>query len=219
MSPRNIQFAVAFLLSLVVTLPACAMGTKNNMAGMHMPRTVTAFEIDEMEWRDGSDYAMKAGVWTGTELSRLTLSGEAHRRGQTTTQELTVDIQRAMSPFWDAGLTIRHSDSQNLTGLSLSGTAWYFIHVDSALFWDQDADTFVFDLHAEHELPLSRQWMLVSSLEWERPITGDGHRETEWGFRFVHEQPNRLGFYGGVVFHDESEHREKQVVLGIRYWL
>ena len=208
----------ALLLSCLLTLstPTRAAG----MAGMHMPRTVNAFEVDELETRGSSDHSVKAGGWIGIELTRVTLSGEIHHHEGDTDDEITLGIQRAISPFWDAGLVLRSTDANNLPGFRLTGTSWYFIHLDTEFFWDNEADSLLLDLHAEHELPLSRQWMFLSSFELETRLSGDSHRNTEWGFRFVREHPNRFGFYGGVVARKEtSEPPATQLVVGFRYWM
>lgn len=195
-----------------------------DMAGMDSMANVHAIFIDQFEWQGASTFALEAEGWYGDELQKIAYKVEAEKEpDEDTHSELTLGWQTGISAFWDSKLALRHDksghDERNWVGGGFSGTAPYFVHVDGMLFTGEG--DFLLSLKAEHKIPLTRHWLLKSSLELEA-VSGDesGFSEIEAGVRVHYETVKRWTAYTGIEWHSSplEDESDTAIVLGFSYW-
>ena len=180
---------------------------------------LTKVTIDQLEAREDDGSALEGSVWFGgdkhkawfkTEVERA--EGETERAlSRTTKKELQALYSRAIAPFWDLQMGVRHdfeleSDSRNWGVLALNGLAPYFFEVDTSLFVGEDGNT-ALRLEAEYELLFTQQWILSPEIEVNffgqntpETHTGSGLSDVEAGLRLRYEFTPQFAPYIGVNY-------------------
>ncbi|WP_246068643.1 copper resistance protein B [Microbulbifer harenosus] len=174
---------------------------------------LTKVIIDQLEVREHDGSALEGSLWFGGDLNKLWLKTEVEREnGETENAELQALYSRAVAPYWDLQLGLRHDfkleggDSRNWATIGLNGLAPYFFEVDSALFLGEDGDS-ALRLEAEYELLLTQQWILSPEIEINfygqndpGTNTGSGLSDIEAGLRLRYEFTPQFAPYIGVNY-------------------
>ena len=203
---------------------------------------LTKVTFDQLEVRENDGGAVKADLWFGDDRDKLWLKTEWERsEGETEKAELQALYSRAVSPYWDLQMGVRHdfeteSDSRNWGVIGFNGLAPYFFEVDSALFVGEDGDA-ALRLEAEYELLFTQQWILSPEIEADffgqndrESGTGSGLSDVELGLRLRYEFTPQFAPYIGVHYEkkfgnaadfarDEGEHTSvTSWVVGLHAW-
>ena len=174
---------------------------------------LTKVTIDQLEAREHEGSALEGSLWFGSDLNKLWLKTEVEREdGDTTDSELQALYSRAVAPYWDLQVGIRHDfkleggDSKNWAAIGFNGLAPYFFEVDSALFLGEDGDS-ALRLEAEYELLFTQQWILSPEIEMNfygqndpDTHTGSGLSDIEAGLRLRYEFTPQFAPYIGVNY-------------------
>ena len=203
-----------------------------------------SLQADELEIRDAEGskpIAWEVQGWLGYDLDKLYFKTEGERAdGETESSELQLLYSKAISPFWDMQIGLRHDfspgDSQSWAVFGVQGLAPYFFEVDSALFVGESGQAGL-RLSAEYELLLTQKLILSPSLEvnlyskkdQDRRI-GSGLSDLEAGLRLRYEIKREFAPYVGLNWEKkygdtadfaslEGESTDDlQLVLGIKAW-
>ncbi|WP_323844303.1 copper resistance protein B [Microbulbifer magnicolonia] len=203
---------------------------------------LTKVTFDQLEVRENDGGALKGDLWFGSDRNKLWLKTEWERdEGETEKAELHALYSRAIAPYWDLQMGVRHdfeteSDSRNWGVIGFNGLAPYFFEVDSALFVGEDGDT-ALRLEAEYELLFTQQWILSPEIEADffgqndrDAGTGSGLSDIELGLRLRYEFTPQFAPYVGVHYEkkfgnaadfarDEGEHTSiTSWVIGLHAW-
>ncbi|MFC6633099.1 copper resistance protein B [Microbulbifer taiwanensis] len=204
---------------------------------------LTFLNIDQLEVREDDSQAFNGDLWFGGDRDKLWLKGTLEREeGETENAELQVLYSRAVAPYWDLQMGLRHDfklengPSKNWGVIGLQGLAPYFFEVDSALFVGEDGDI-GFSVGAEYELLFTQR--LILSPEIELDFYGQNDRENELGtglsdmeagLRLRYEFTRQFAPYIGVhrerkfgraadfAREDGHETRETTWVIGLKAW-
>ncbi|HEY8568716.1 copper resistance protein B [Microbulbifer sp.] len=174
---------------------------------------LTKVMIDQLEAREHNGSALEGSLWFGSDFNKLWLKTEVEREdGETTDSELQALYSRAVAPYWDLQVGVRHDfkleggDSKNWAAIGFNGLAPYFFEVDSALFLGEDGDS-AFRLEAEYELLFTQQWILSPEIEMNfygqndpDTHTGSGLSDIEAGLRLRYEFTPQFAPYIGVNY-------------------
>ena len=209
-----------FLLSFLLW-PALA-----NATGMHTPGNLHSLTLDELEWQGKNISHLFVHGWSGDAFNKLSYELELdHTQHGDTAREVDLTYQFAVTPFSDLKVGLSHlvNESVNDTFITFGalGTTTGFIHFDSKLLLGP-AGKVGLSLEFEHEYPLSKHWVMESSITVEAlsGIEDSGLQETTLGLRFNYETLNRLGFYVGAEWTDEHQVSSDDLrgVIGLSYW-
>ncbi|WOX06906.1 copper resistance protein B [Microbulbifer pacificus] len=174
---------------------------------------LTKVTIDQLEAREHEGSALKGNLWFGSDFNKLWLKTEVEREdGETSNSELQALYSRAVAPYWDLKVGVRHDfileygDSKNWAAIGFNGLAPYFFEVDSTLFLGEDGDS-ALRLEAEYELLFTQQWILSPEIEMnfygqnDRDThTGSGLSDIEAGLRLRYEFTPQFAPYVGVHY-------------------
>ncbi len=202
------------------------------------------FQVDRLERRDSSDQTLTAweiDAWVGKDLNKLWIKSRGERAsGETTDNEIDLLYSRAVSPFWDLQLGLRHqfdpNPSQDWVGLGFKGEAPYLIESDISLFVNED-NLAELRMEFEYEYMLSRKWVLLPTLDASffsdddatRGI-GSGLSTMELGLRLAWEMRRDFSIYAGVNLEKAfgntadlleaagEDDSETQWVAGVGFW-
>lgn len=204
---------------------------------------LTKVTIDQLEAREHQGSALEGSAWFGGDFNKLWLKTEIEREdGETTNSELQALYSRAVAPYWDLQVGVRHDfkleggDSKNWAAVGFNGLAPYFFEVDSALFLGEDGDS-ALRLEAEYELLFTQQWILSPEIEMNfygqndpETHTGSGLSDIEAGLRLRYEFTPQFAPYFGVHYEkkfgntadfvrDEGESTSETTwVIGLHTW-
>ncbi|WP_237055659.1 copper resistance protein B [Microbulbifer sediminum] len=174
---------------------------------------LTKVTIDQLELREHEGSALEGSVWFGSDRDKLWLKTEVEREEDNTeSAELQALYSRAIAPYWDLQMGVRHDfqledgDSKNWGTIGFNGLAPYFFEVDSALFVSEDGDT-ALRLEAEYEFLFTQQWILSPEVEMNfygqddpDTNTGAGLSDVEAGLRLRYEFTPQFAPYIGVNY-------------------
>lgn len=174
---------------------------------------ITKVFIDQLEVREHDGDALNAGLWFGNDLNKLWIKAEVEQGdGETENSELQALYSRAVAPFWDLQLGVRHDfvleggDSKNWGVIGLNGLAPYFFEVDTALFIGDGGDTGL-RLEAEYEILFTQRLILSPEIQVNfygqndpATNTGSGLSDLEAGLRLRYELTPQFGPYIGVNY-------------------
>lgn len=211
----------------------------------HAPSTHFYVLFDRLENWDadpGSGQAWEANAWIGGDVNRLWLRSEGERtRGHTESADLEVLYGRAISPWWDAVVGVKHRfvpDAAARTQLAfgVQGLAPYKFEIAATGYLD-DNGRLSATAEAEYELLLTQRWILQPHVEahWASKRDGDlnegaGWTSAEASLRLRYEITRRFAPYVGVsherMFGDTADahafagepRRDTRFVAGLRIW-
>ncbi|WP_346837541.1 copper resistance protein B [Microbulbifer sp. SAOS-129_SWC] len=168
--------------------------------------------LDQLEARENDGGALEGDAWYGNDRDKLWLKADWERGdGDTEKAELQALYSRAIAPYWDLQMGVRHdfeaeSSSRNWATIGLNGLAPYFFEINPALFVGDNGDS-ALRLQAEYELLFTQRWIL--SPEFEADVFGQNDREAgtgagltnvEVGLRLRYEITPQFAPYFGVHY-------------------
>lgn len=213
-------------------------------SGMEDDPLLFKLMVDQLEWRDaegGNPLVWDADAWLGHDLNKLWFKTEGERvKGKTETAELQALYSRALDPYWDFQVGLRHDFKPELNrdwlALGFKGLAPYWFEVDASLFAGGNGQI-AGRLQAEYELMLTQRWVLSPEVELnaygkddEDTGVGSGISDLELGLRLRYEIRRELAPYIGInwekKFGNTADFAEEegaatddlQFVVGIRSW-
>ena len=197
------------------------------------------FKADKLEWRDSDEgdlLVWELDAWIGKDLNKLWVKSRGERLDSDTERsEIDVLYSRAISPFWDLQMGLRHEfrpkPTQDWLGFGFKGIAPYLFEVDANIFVNDDSQINA-RLEIEYEYMLSQKLVLVPNLELSIYSDNDNDREitsglslAELGLRLHYEIKREFSPYIGINFEKKfgnsevEESSESQLVLGLSFWL
>jgi len=206
---------------------------------------LTMLTIDQLEKRDTSSskpLAWELQGWVGYDLDKFVFKTEGERaEGETEKAELQLLYGKAITPFWDVQLGIRHDfhpkPTQNWAVVALQGVAPYYFETDVSFFIGENNQSGL-RLQSEYEIMLTQQWVLSPEIELnlysqndEKRGIGSGLSGIETGLRLHYEFKREFAPYIGINWEkkfgktadyarEEGEGKsDAQFVIGIRAWL
>ncbi|MCX2784556.1 copper resistance protein B [Microbulbifer thermotolerans] len=242
---NKLLFSGAMSVVLAVTAVAAPLSEGSASADSVMSHNtlLTTVTVDEMEVRENDDRALKGDLRFGDDRDKLRLKTDWKKNsGETEKAELYALYNRAIAPFWDLQLGVRHdfemeSDSRNWGVIGLNGLAPYFFVVDSMLFVGKGGDT-ALRLEAEYELLFTQRWILTPAIEADffgqnnyRSGTGSGLSDIELGLRLRYEFTRQFAPYIGVHYEKKfgntadfarelgEDTQITSLVAGLYFWL
>ncbi|MBY4677584.1 copper resistance protein B [Marinobacterium arenosum] len=230
--------------TLIALLAAGLLFSGNGLAATEDDPLLGMLNIDQLEWRDADDGSLLSWDvqgWVGYDLDKLWLKSEGERlAGRTESAELQLLYGRAVAPFWDLQLGLRHdfkpAEPQQWLAFGLQGLAPYQFEVDATAFIGEGGQS-ALRLEAEYELLLSQRLILSPEIELNlygeddasRGI-GSGLSDLELGLRLRYEIRREFAPYIGLNWErkfgdtadfarEEGESTDDlQAVIGIRAW-
>ena len=197
------------------------------------------FEVGRV---DGSNIqAWEGGVWIGQDLNKLWLKSDGERvAGETEGTETRLLYSRAIDPFWDLQVGLRHDTTvnakRNYINFGIQGLAPYYFETDANLSVSKKGQV-KFNTSFEYEMMLTQKLVLSPEVELNAYAKDDkpmgvaaGFSDIEAGLRLRYEVIREFAPYIGVnwakklgktadLASDEGENSsETSVVLGVRAW-
>lgn len=199
--------------------------------------------LNEFEGDDSGDHPLSwdAQAWLGHDLNKLWIKTEGERAGgETEDAEFQALYGRAVSPFWDFQVGLRHdarpSPSQDWVVIGMQGLARYFFEVDTALFIGESGNT-GFRFNAEYEKLFTQRLILTPEIEMNfygqnipQVSLGSGLSDITLGLRLRYEIRREIAPYLGLEWskyygnsadflrRDGIEVSDTKVVAGLRMW-
>lgn len=231
---------LASLLSLAFTANLSATDM-----GMGSPPLIASFSVDRLETqvRDGDNaYVWDTEGWLGRDINKFVFKSEGeYDDGEGMEDaELQLLYGRAILPFWDLRLGLRHdfrpNPSKTYAVVTLAGDAPYNIEVEASVYVSEDGDTSA-DLELEYDLRLTQRWILQPRAEFDFGFsqvsdldTGRGPGRLETGLRLRYEVLPEFAPYAGFnyetalgntrsLLNDADESRSDwSLILGLTAW-
>ena len=233
---KNKAFSVIFS-ALFLSIP-------DALASPHNDSPVYMFKVDQLEYQDadGDDPTVLEGeAWYGTDLNKVWLKTDAeYVSGEFEEAEIQLLYSRAIAPFWDLQLGLRHdfkpTPERTWAAMTLQGLAPGFVEVESEFFFGEQGQTQL-RVTAEYELLLTQKWIISPEIELsafgrndQDTGVGAGFSDVTAGLRLRYEIRREFTPYIGIEwFHKygktadfaEQKGEEKsdtRLVVGIRFW-
>jgi copper resistance protein B len=211
--------------------------------GPDRPLIYVALDRLEAQFRDGDDARVwDAEAWIGGDVHKawFKTQGEDVSDEGLERAELQALYSRAIAPFWDLQLGLRHdlrpNPSKTYGVVALEGLAPYRIEVEASGFISEDGDASA-RLELEYDLRLTQQWILQPRAELDFAFSqvselqvGKGPTTLETGLRLHYAVKPELSPYIGVDFEsalsdtrglrrDAGEERSSWgAVIGLSAW-
>ena len=228
------------ILILGVATTAVA-DTMNHDAHEMAPTTFSKVMIDKLEAGDNDTQRWDAQAWYGSDIDKLWLKTEGERNdGITEDAEVQLLYSRAISPFFDAQVGLRHDSrpgpARDWLALGIEGLMPYFLETEATLFVGTEGRS-ALRLNAEYDLLLTQRLILTPEAELniygksdaERAL-GSGLSDVEFGLRLRYEIAREFAPYIGAVWThrygdtadfartDGGDVSERMWVIGLRAW-
>jgi len=235
---RRWHLAIALLVLIAIDAAATDMG-------MGAPPVITYFSVDRLEGqlRDGDNaLAWEAEGWVGGDLNKLWFKtkGEDSTDDGLEQAELQLLFSRAILPYWDLQLGLRHdlrpNPSKSYAVVAMEGLAPYRIDVEASTFISEDGDPSA-RLELEYDLRFTQRWILQPRAELDVAFTqvselkvGRGPTKLETGLRLRYQVLPEFAPYLGLSYEsalgdtrgllsDAGEDRSSWgLVLGLTAW-
>lgn len=190
--------------------PALALGAPVQAAEGEEIYTLVLVDRLEYQTAEGHDILLwDAQGWLGGDYDKLWLKTEGERaRGDLEEAELQALYSRAVAPFWDLQLGVKHDFAPHPARTSgvigIQGLARYWFEVDAAAFVSEDGDVSA-RVEAEYDLLLTQRLVLQPRAELNFAIQdvdelgiGSGLSTAELGLRLRYEIKREVAPYVGV---------------------
>lgn len=156
---------------LLLMLAMCVNST-SFAADMEDDPLLSMLRIDRLEVHDRNDtnpWAWKADAWLGKDLNKLWLKTDGEVvDGEPEEGEAQLLYSRAIAPFWDMQLGVRHDfkpePKRDWLAIGINGLAPYMFDVDAALFVGKQGRS-AMRLDAEYEYLFTQRLVLIPELE------------------------------------------------------
>lgn len=199
---------------------------------------LTMVKADKLEFRDsdeGNLVVWEFDAWVGKDLNKfwIKVTGES-LDGDVESNEVDLLYSRAISPFWDVQMGIRHEFKPEPTadwiGIGFMGLAPYLFEIDANIFINEDSVVNA-RIDAEYEYMFTQKLVLVPNLELSLFSEDDNARgivsglsSAELGFRLHYEIKREFSPYIGINFEKKygnetvEESNETQFLTGLSFW-
>jgi copper resistance protein B len=173
---------------------------------------VTKVMFDQLELHneeDANPLVVEAQAWIGKDINKFWLKTDFEKRdGDIEEAEIQALYSRAIAPYWDLQIGIRHDIKPTPTStwgvLGVQGLAPYFFEMDAALFVGESGKT-ALRIAAEYELLFTQKLILSPEIEvnlygqndWETGV-GSGLSDITAGLRLRYEIKREFAPYIGV---------------------
>lgn len=228
-----------FLLSALLLLPQSsvfAMGEDDPL--------LVGFEAEKFEMRskDGADpWVLDAEFWVGRDLEKLVAKLDLEKvAGATEEAELQLLYSKAIDPYWDLRVGLRHNakpkQSRDYLAIGVDGLAPYQIETSVAAFVGESGQV-SFRVDAEYEYMFTQRVVLRPSVGLnvftkndDAVEIGSGLSDLTAGLRLGYEVMREFAPYVGVHWSKKYGHTadlarddggkvsDTQFVAGIRFW-
>lgn len=199
---------------------------------------LTMIKADKLEYRDsdeGNLLVWEFDAWMGKDLNKFWLKfGGESVDGHVESNEVDLLYSRAISPFWDIQMGLRHEFKPEPTdswmGIGFMGLAPYLFEIDANIFINEDS-LINARLDAEYEYMISQKIVLVPNLEMSLYSDDDNARglvsglaSVELGVRLHYEIKREFSPYIGINYEKKygnslvEESSESQLVAGLSFW-
>ncbi len=229
---------------ILLSLLAMAALNPSAHAAMADDPTLAKVMIDQLERRytDGSDpLILEADVWIGKDLHKAWFKIDAERvEGNTEELEVQALYSRAVAPFWDVQVGLRHDfrpkPDQTWLAVGLKGLAPYWFETDVAAFLS-DEGRFALRGQFEYELMLTQRLILTPEItvnlyarDDRKRDLGAGLADMQAGLRLRYEFVREFAPYVGINWNRKfgetagltraagGKADDVQFVIGIRAW-
>jgi copper resistance protein B len=227
--------------------PAEMARARNQLRAENGDVRTTALVIDRLEAGFGEGEATwlwDVQGWTGGDINRawLKTEGEGDVDGGLDEAEVQLLYGRAVTPFWDVQLGLRHDvvrEAEDLSHLvfGVQGLAPHWWEIDAAAFLSQDGDLTA-RVEAEYDQRITQRLILQPRLELEASASDVPARELAAGFshaaiglRLRYEIAPEFAPYAGVEWHGAlggsadliksagEEADDVRLVIGLKAWM
>ena len=229
---------------ILITLLASSLSLSVSAAGTNDDPLLAKVMIGQLETRstDGPDpIVLEAQAWIGRDLNKLWIKADVERvSGETEEAELQFLYSRAIYPYWDFQVGLRHDSrptpNRDWLAIGFQGLAPYFYEIDAAVFIGEGGQT-AFRLEAEYEILFTQKLILTPEIEVnfygkDDPVLdiGSGLADIELGLRLRYEIKREFAPYIGInwtkkygdtadfVGASGEDTSDVQLVAGIRVW-
>ena len=205
----------------------------------HGGQLLTKVAAERLEFQDDA-LVWDAYAWAGGDRNRVWLSSEGELEGSLHELELQIGYSRAISPFWDLQMGLRHdidpNPSRTYAAVGLSGITPYWFHVEATAFVSEHGHVSA-RVELEYELRLGQRITLGPRVEAELGSAADdalalgpGLRQIEAGLRLHYEATRGFSPYVGVnwtrLFSGTADRAlaagerrsETSLVAGLQFW-
>jgi copper resistance protein B len=173
---------------------------------------LTHLMIDKLEIRDGDNsnpVILEGQMWIGRDLNKFWVKTDLEQSdGKIQDSELQALYSRAISPFWDAQIGLRHDAKPTPTRdwgvIGIQGLSPYWFDIEAALFVGQSGDIAA-RFSAEYELLFTQKLILSPDIEINlygqndaETGTGSGLSDARAGLRLRYEIRREFAPYVGI---------------------
>ena len=229
------------LLTVVMT---ALLTSQTSYASSADDPILSKFMLDKLEIQDANGanpLVWEAEAWFGKDLNKLWIKSSGERvNGKTEETETEFLYSKAIAPFWDMQLGIRHdtveSESRDYATVGIKGLAPYFFETDASLSFGNNGQTKL-NASAEYEVMFSQKLILSPEIELNAygkddisMGVGSGLSDIEAGLRLRYEIKREFAPYIGVNWNKKFgttadiaksnglDVSDTQLVAGIRAW-
>lgn len=214
---------------------------RQQITRMHGETLNTLFIAERLENQINSgnnNTVWEAQGWVGYDRDKLWLKSEGE--SDAGESELQALYSRAISPFWDLQVGLRHdfgtAQSRDYAVIGLMGLAPYWFELDAAAFISDEGDASA-RLEAEYELRFTQRLILQPRMELNYAFSDDlvngigkGMHQAHFGLRLRYEFKREIAPYLGVAWEKSYgktanllksagvDTDETSFVAGIRVW-
>lgn len=205
---------------------------------------LSKFMLNKLEIQDtngANPLVWEAEAWLGKDLNKLWIKSSGERvNGKTEKTETEFLYSKAIAPFWDMQLGIRHdtveNESRDYATVGIKGLAPYFFETDASLSFGNNGQTKL-NASAEYEVMFSQKLILSPKIELNAygkddiaMGVGSGLSDIEAGLRLRYEIKREFAPYIGVNWNKKFgttadiatsngfDVSDTQLVAGVRAW-
>lgn len=208
-------FGLVFALALTTTVQASEKPS-NWPSPIHDNAIMSKWMLDRLEhreMRDGNSTYWEGQAWIGSDINKLWLKTEGNIvQGKTDDAELEAYYSRAVAPFWDMQLGVRHEFStpeqptRNWLGVGFQGLAPYLFEMDATAYVGNDSRT-ALRIKGEYDLLLTQRLVFMPELEINAygkkdaaKMRGSGLSDASLTLRFRYDIRREFAPYAGVMW-------------------
>jgi len=179
-------------------------------------------QADRLEFQaEHDEWLWDLQGWFGGDLNKFWWKTEGHiDGGNTESAELQFLYSKAISPYFDLQIGIRHDvepdPSINYAVIGIQGLAPQWFEIDAAAFISDEGDVSA-RFETEYDLLLTQRLVLQPRFELN---VGELERTTDLDLRLRYEIRRKIAPYIGINWHNDFEGADDfvSVVAGARFW-
>ncbi|MEJ2392984.1 MAG: copper resistance protein B [Gammaproteobacteria bacterium] len=213
---RLILLAVSILVGSVVPTVQAQDNSATWPSPVHDNTIFSKWMLDRLEYRDanaGNSSYWEGQAWIGSDINKLWLKTEGSRvNGTTDDAELEAYYSRAVAPFWDAQVGIRHEfstadmPSRDWLGFGFQGLAPYLFEVDATAYVGNNGRS-ALRFKAEYDLLLTQRLVFMPEVEFNaygkkdpEKMRGSGLSDASLTLRLRYDIRREFAPYIGIMW-------------------